>query len=373
MKVLHLLNELRPSGAEEMLRIAGPYWRSRGCDLHILCIAEEPGDFAETLAAAGWTIHLTGAHRGSIALAKALHTSLREIQPDVLHIHPEAYGPLPFLVGRRLGIPMARTVHNRFGFDGILRLRKTCERWIARKLGVRFIAIGQTVLDNERQRFRNPCLLLWNWIDTEKFRPPSPEQRRAARLHFDLPEDKIVLVSVGNGSDVKNYQSVIQALAHLADSRLLYCQVGHPHPAGTDENLARHLKVNDQVRFCGPSHEVLQWLWAADLFVMPSLYEGFGLAAVEALAAGCRCVFADCPGLSDFKSFELDATWVEPSPDALTTAIRETLNTQVTGDRQFTTARKARETFSSALRAQAYLDLWKGLLANGIRSTDPGK
>lgn len=373
MKVLHLLNELRPSGAEEMLRIAGPYWRALGCDLHILCIAENPGDFAETLAAAGWTIHLTGSHRGPLALGMALQRALRKIQPDVLHIHPEAYGPLPFLVGRMLGIPMARTVHNQFGFNGTLRLRKTAERWFARKLGVRFIAIGETVLDNERQRFRNPCLLLWNWIDTEKFRPPSPQERSAARSQFNLPDDKIVLVSVGNGSDVKNYQSIIQVIANLADPRLLYCQVGHPHPAGTDEKLACRLEVAGQVRFCGPSHEVLQWLWAADLFVMPSLYEGFGLAAVEALAAGCRCVFADCPGLRDFKSFGLDATWVEPSPDALTTAIRKTLKTSVTGERQFTTPRKARESFSSELRAQAYLDLWKDLSANGARASDPGK
>lgn len=364
MRVLHILNELRPSGAEEMLRIAGPYWRSLGCDLQILCIARHAGDFAGLLAEAGWTIHCTGLCGNPIALWRALRQALTEIQPDVLHIHPEGYGVLPPLVGWHCGIPMARTVHNSFGFEGGLRLRKTIERWFARKLGVRFVAIGESVLENERDRFHNPCLLLWNWIDTRHFRPPSPEERVTARKHLQLPDDKIILVSVGNGSDVKNYKVIVEAVAKLADPRLLYCQVGHPHPEGTDESLSRELGVDSQVRFCGPSSDVLQWLWAADVFVMPSIYEGFGLAAVEALAAGCTCVFADCPGLKDFKELGVMATWVEPRASSFTDQIRNLIESPTSGKSKTAGALKVREFFSSDLRAHAYFELWQSLHAH---------
>lgn len=359
MKVLHILNELRPSGAEQMLRIAAPLWRSRGCDLHILSIAEETGEFTEQLSSVGWNIHSTGKTSGTVQLFQSLRKSILRIQPDILHINPEGYGPLLPLVCALSRKPMFRTVHNSFGFVGNLKQRKTIERWLARKLGVRFIAISQSVFDNEQDRFSNPCTLLWNWIDTDRFHPPTPEQRSEARKRFNISPEQTLLVSVGNGSDVKNYKAVIEALAELANPKLLYCQVGNAHPQCSDENLATKLGIQDQVRFCGPSQEILEWLWAADLFVMPSIFEGFGLAAVEALATGLDCIFADCPGLVDFKAFDIPAAWVPPTGSEFAAAIQRALQTSPSPEAQTSQADKVHELFSADHRAMDYFMQWQ--------------
>lgn len=364
MRVVHILNELRPSGAEAMLHMSAPGWRSGGCELHILAICDDPGPYAETLKAAGWNIRTTG--DAATKLQKLMRTRriLNELAPDLVHIHPESMSLGFASVAKSLRIPALRTVHNVFLFEGFLRWRKTLERGAARMLGTRQIAISESVQRNESERFSNPTQLCWNWIDTERFRPPSATERREAREKLHLPADRSILVSVGNGSDVKNYRAIIEAMAELRDPSLLYCQVGHAHPLNLDEQLAGELGISHQVRFCGPSHEILQWLWAADVFVMPSIYEGFGLAAVEALAAGCECIFADCPGLCDFKEFEIEAIWTEADGKAMAHALRQAISTPIPPDRRIDNSQRVRNLFSCSTRAAAYFTVWKDVIAS---------
>lgn len=359
MKILHILNNLRPSGAEEMLRVAASEWISDGFDLHILSIAKDNGEFAEKLSDAGWHVHVTGAHHGIIDLWNRIQSCVKDLQPDVIHIHPEAYGLLPCLVGLVNRIAVVRTVHSSFQFKGLLRIRKTVERWIGRVAGIRYLAISKSVLSNERERFGNPCVLCWNWIDTERYRPTSPEERTTARKALGLPEDRFIVVSVGNGCDVKNYRILIEAISILNMPDLLYCQVGNKHPHGVDEAVVAGFALADQVHFCGPRSDVLTWLWAADLFVMSSKYEGFGLAAVEAMAAGTPCIFTAVPGLIDFKEFDVSAKWVAPRATELAEAITDLRRTPSATDHLAISSTRVRLEFGTEAGAARYAAQWR--------------
>ena len=68
-------------------------------------------------------------------------------------------------------------------------------------------------------------------------------------------------------------------------------------------NRAKELGITDRIRFLGWVENARAALAAADLFLMPSLYEGFSIAALEALALGLPAVLADTPGLSDLRAF----------------------------------------------------------------------
>ncbi len=57
IKVLHILNSLRPSGGEVMLKLAAPFWQSQGLALSILSTGTQPGPFADSLNNAGYEIY----------------------------------------------------------------------------------------------------------------------------------------------------------------------------------------------------------------------------------------------------------------------------------------------------------------------------
>jgi glycosyltransferase involved in cell wall biosynthesis len=274
MRILHILNELKPSGAEVMLELAAPEWLRLGCDLHIFSMAKTRGVYADVLEQSGWQIHLSNPDEATLTRISDLARMVREIGPDVVHIHSEGKNlPNSFAI-RRCGIPIARTVHNNFQFEGSLRQRKKLERLICRLLGVRHVAISKSVQNNELARFSNPSEVCWNWFDASSFRPPTAAQKIAARQRLGLPMDRKILVSIGNGSDVKNYAAIVEALADPGHRSLLYYQVGLPHPEGTDQALAKKHQLGASVRFYGPTDTVLDWLWACDLYVMPSVFEG---------------------------------------------------------------------------------------------------
>ena len=359
MKVLHILNELKPSGAEVMLEKAAPVWLGLGCDLHILALADSPGAYAETLARAGWQVSHLNRSQGIPALLRSLIRRIREIRPDIIHFHQEGISlPLAF-AARLAGVPMVRTVHNNFPFSGVLRWRKALERTLCRWMGCRYIAISSSVQENELKRFRNPSELCWNWFDSHAFRPPSSEEKIQARQRLGIPPHQIVMVSVGNGSDTKNYKVVIQSLALLKKPDLHYYQVGNPHPQAVDALAAREAEVENQVTFVGPRTDIADWLWACDIYVMPSIFEGYGLAAVEALASGCDCLFADCPGLADFKILKLAANWVLPNAQDFSAGLDQLLRDRTPISALVTNSRHTCDLFDTKSRSQAYYKIWK--------------
>jgi glycosyltransferase involved in cell wall biosynthesis len=374
MKVLHILNELKPSGAEVMLEKAAPVWLGLGCDLHILALADSPGAYAETLARAGWQVSHLNRSQGIPALLRSLIRRIREIRPDIIHFHQEGISlPLAF-AARLAGVPMVRTVHNNFPFSGVLRWRKTLERALCRWMGCQYIAISSSVQENELKRFKNPSELCWNWFDSKGFRPPSPEEKIKARERLGIPTDQIALVSVGNGSDIKNYKVVIGSLVNFKKDNLHYYQVGNSHPADIDATEASDLKVGHRVSFVGSQKNVIEWLWASDIYVMPSFFEGFSIAALEALASGCDCLFADCPGLADFKSLNLIANWVSPDPDAFSTGIRRLLHEPTPNHALISNSTLTCELFDTSRRSQAYHNFWIQTLDRlGDRIPDPNQ
>jgi glycosyltransferase involved in cell wall biosynthesis len=374
MKVLHILNELKPSGAEVMLEKAAPVWIGLGCELHIMALADSPGSYAKPLSQVGWQVSHLSRSQGLLSLIRSLIKRFGEIRPDLIHFHQEGIS-LPLAFAARLsGIPMVRTVHNNFPFSGVLRWRKTLERALCRWMGCQYIAISSSVQENELKRFKNPSELCWNWFDSKGFRPPSPEEKIQARQRLGIPPHQIVMVSVGNGSDTKNYKVVIQSLALLKKPDLHYYQVGNPHPQAVDALAAREAEVENQVTFVGPRTDIADWLWACDIYVMPSIFEGYGLAAVEALASGCDCLFADCPGLADFKSLNLIANWVSPDPDAFSTGIRRLLQEPTPNHALISNSTLTCELFDTSRRSQAYHNFWIQTLDRlGDRIPDPNQ
>ena len=133
----------------------------------------------------------------------------------------------------------------------------------------------------------------------------SPGERRPARRRLGLPTDRPLLVFVGRIQALKGVDVALQVLGALHDPRAELAVVGGPSGAsGPDEvarlrALAEKLGVAARVRWVAPvPHERLaDWYRAADVCLVPSRTESFGLVALEAAACGTPVVAANVGGL----------------------------------------------------------------------------
>jgi glycosyltransferase involved in cell wall biosynthesis len=182
------------------------------------------------------------------------------------------------------------------------------------------------VRSNEAARFHNPTQLIYCWYDDVGFVPADTPQRNAARVALGLQPADVVITTVGNCAPAKNHEAVLLALTRLADTiPLRYLHAGLEPADGQERRLAHELGIQERVTFLGHVADVPQLLQASDCFVMPSRYEGMGIAALEAIALGVPAVLADVPGLSDLRRYFPEAAWVEPEPDAIAEAIGQLL------------------------------------------------
>lgn len=323
LRVLHVLHELRPSGAEMMLRDALPRWRDAGIVGDVLATADRRGAFADQLAAAGARVHhLPFAPRPSHLVA--FGRLLRDGGYDIAHVHTERAGFWYGLTASTLpAVAVARTVHNVFAFEGALRVERTAQRRLLRLLGARTISVGPAVRDNERDRFHHPTVHLPNWLDTTRFPPPSPQQREVARRALQVEGDHLVVASLGNCNPAKNHPAILHALAEIGtDLDWCYLHAGE-EPDADERELAHDLGIDDRCRFLGPVSEVVTLLHASDVFAMPSHVEGMSIAALEAIATGVPCVLADVPGVRGIREVvDEGIVWIPPSAEGVRDGLR---------------------------------------------------
>lgn len=144
-------------------------------------------------------------------------------------------------------------------------------------------------------RYRRDMVLIEHGVSL----PASAECRAAVLARHAVPDDGPILLNVGRLTAQKNQDVLIEALAALPEARLVIAGAG-PLQANR-EALARSEGVMDRLHLLGDvtAQEVADLLGSSDVFVFPSTWETFGLAAVEAAMVGLPIVAADLPVLRE--------------------------------------------------------------------------
>jgi len=130
-------------------------------------------------------------------------------------------------------------------------------------------------------------------VDTTRFSRVTSEQIAGFRARHQLAPDAVVIGSVGRLVEQKDYPTQLRAFAAAAarDPRIVMLLVGDGPLRADCEQLVRELGVADRVRFAGHCDEVPVALRAIDIFVLASKFEPYGVAILEAKAAG-TCIVA---------------------------------------------------------------------------------
>ncbi len=138
--------------------------------------------------------------------------------------------------------------------------------------------------------FKDKLITIFNGIDLNKF-------YKSTSYHHNsrIP----ALISVGRLQPVKNYEAGIRACSLLKDLAFMYYILGSGPDEGKLNQLVTELGLTKKVKLLGYQPDVIEYLSRSDIFLMPSLWEGFGLAAQEAMAIGLPTVVSDVPGVRD--------------------------------------------------------------------------
>ena len=355
-----MFSELRHSGGEVTLLVASDLWAERGVECEIVAVADVIGPYARTLEEAGYRIHRLSPW--APRLLTSFPRLLRAVKPEVVQLHGEWANFWLALEALGCGSRVVQMVHSCFPFSGALRMERTIQRRVLSNLGVDYVAVGPSVGLNEWRVFHNPTEIIWNWCDLEMFSQTTNADRDVARGALGLHGNDHVLVSVGNCAPVKNHESILRAIATpLMPSNVVYLHVGDDNgEAGASERkLAASLGLGNRVRFLGTVEDVCRVLHAADLFVMPSHYEGMSISAVEAVATGTPTLVTRVPGLRDIAALSSAIDTVEAEPVALSEAIARCLDRKDRDQRSRDLRATAERWFSPVRGVAQYADLYR--------------
>lgn len=136
-------------------------------------------------------------------------------------------------------------------------------------------------------------------LNTEKFCSIVVD-RKAKRQELGLNEDDIIIISVGELQKRKNHEPVIRAISQINDSRVKYLICGWGELKNYYKNLSMELNLNDRFFMMGHRYDIPEILKASDIFAHPSIREGLGIAAIEAMSAGLPLVTSNVQGIKDY-------------------------------------------------------------------------
>lgn len=289
--VIHVVTRPDGGGAERLVRELVDRLPAHGVESRAIYFSN-PRDVG--LSTREMDLGLRGGkdHRAVGRLRRVLCEQLLQGQPTIVHSHltwPLYFLPLS-LMGR--AVPMVYTEHSTHNRRRGLPMLRPLERLVYRRYK-RIACISEGTRE---------ALEAWlgGWALTGRVEV----LRNGSRLLPFAPDTNysgagIRLVSVGSLSYQKGFDIALRAVARLRATVDRYTIVGEGGARAKLEALAQDLGIRDKVLLPGYVDDVTPYLHSADIGLMPSRWEGFGLVAVEALSTGLPVVAADVAGMRE--------------------------------------------------------------------------
>jgi len=298
MKVLQVIHNLELAGAEVVVRdlVRGLTRREIECELYLLQSTDSP--MQRSLLAEGIKIH-SPLHAPLYSPLHAVHLAdhFRAGSYDVVHVHlfPAQLWVALAAKFSSLKAPVVVTEHSAYNYRR-KRGYRLIDRWIyAQCRSIACVSEGTAeALVEWLPEVADKVRTCPNGIDVNVFAGMSAARKSDV---YSLPESCPVILSIGRMMRQKDHATVIRALSRTEHAHLFLVGVG-PELRNHQE-LAWELGVVDRVHFLGQRTDVPHLLRAADIFVQSSRFEGFGIAALEAMASDLPVIASRVPGLAE--------------------------------------------------------------------------
>lgn len=290
MKVLQIINDLQIGGAQRLLADMLPFLHKR-IDVDVLVLQEKQSPFAKQICDSGVSLHCLNVKSlyNPVTILKIRDFIKRQPKYDIIHVHlfPSLYWTSLAVTGMHQRLVWTEhSTSNR-------RQQKFLFRYTDRMAYSRYdkiICIGNSTRDalmswiGSQDNDGRFCVIE-NGVNIEKFKNPN---RKTQQRH--------TLIQVSRFEPSKDQDTVIRAMSQLPpDIQLLL--VGDGSRLDKCKALCNSLNLQDRVHFLGARTDIAQLLSRADIAIQSSHWEGFGLTALEAMAAGLPVIASDVEGV----------------------------------------------------------------------------
>ncbi|MFA6134152.1 MAG: glycosyltransferase [Phycisphaerae bacterium] len=300
LRICQLITELGPAGAERCVFELARRLDKRRFEVQVAAL--RGGAVAQWLTEASVPVTVLDI-RSRLDLPKAgkLVAFLARERFDILHTHLFHAD----LVGRPAAwlTDVPHLVHTVHTAEGRYRPWQFAYARLAAPLCERIICVSASARDLHARRSGLPLshyTVIPNGVDAAAF-SRDPQARAELRKQWGLGEREVLAAYVGRLDGEKGIDTLLEAWSGLiAGSSVTRLIIAGDGPRRSRvENVAVHGRGRWRIKYLGFVRDVRGLLSAADMLVMPSMWEGFGLTAAEAMAAGLPVIATDVPGLRD--------------------------------------------------------------------------
>ena len=300
MKILLLITGLGVGGAETQVTELASQFAERGDTVMLAFMTGEPEVLPRHPAVTVCSLGMHNSVSGMLTGYRALRRLVKNYQPDVVHSHMVHANLLARVV--RLSCPMPRLISTAHSNN-----EGGKARMMAYRVTDALADLSTNVSDNAVAAFeekgavpKGRMIAVSNGIATERFRH-DPALRKEVREEAGLKPNTKLILAVGRLVDVKDYPNLLRAFALVSKNMqdtVLWIAGGGERLEDLQE-LSHELGIARAVCFLGIRSDTEALYNAADVSVLSSKWEGFGLVVAEAMASENVVVATDCGGVRE--------------------------------------------------------------------------
>ncbi len=293
MKIIQVMPEFGLAGAEIMAENLAYGLAEEGHKVVLISFYKMETPITDRLNEKGFKIKYLDKKQGFDGTTiKKLREIFKEVKPDVVHTHRYV---LPYVYLASVGLPhkIVHTVHN-LAEKEVGAKQQLIHHFLFKKKKVTPVAISPRIKDSILKRYRlkkEDVPMIFNGIDLSKC---------IVKENYELHDGGVIL-HIGRFSEQKNHKRVIDAfeIVHKSYPQMKLQLIGSGELEEEVKNYVKSKGIEQAVEFLGLQGNVYPFLNKADIFVLPSDYEGMPITLIEAMAAGLPIVATNVGGIPD--------------------------------------------------------------------------
>ena len=293
MNICHVISSLCTGGAEKLVAELSKGYKENGHKVKVISILDHQGVPYNMLKEAGVeVIELKYKNRFNPKIAYDIYRYTKDC--DIVHTHT-TYAQLysAFFIPKK---KLITTEHNTFNRRRVNVIFKLIDYFMYKKYKTIICISNATKIELNKwlKSTTNKSVVINNGINIEKYKNAIPYKKE----ELELPKDSIVLINVARFFEQKNHINLIRAMEGV-DKNIHLLLVGDGPLKSNIESEVKKLGLEENIHFLGERNDVDRLLKSSDIFILPSLWEGFGLVAAEARAAGLPLIISNVCGLNN--------------------------------------------------------------------------
>lgn len=352
MRIIQVIADFGLAGAETMVEHLSCGLIAEGHDVLVISLFDLHTAITDRIESRGIKIEYLGKKRGfDPSVIIKMRKIIKAYKPDIINTHRYV---LPYVVmaAFRLNINLVHTVHS------VAQKEQTNVGKHINKILFRFFDVLPIALSKEVQKTIHEVYglqtkkipVIFNGIDLSKC---------IVKKNYNRNKN-FSIIHVGRFMDVKNHALLIRCFAQFVklhpDARLQLLGDGERREEMV--KLAKELDIIDFVEFAGLQSNVYPWLNNADLFILPSKFEGMPMTLIEAMGTGLPIIASDVGGIPDMLTSQKDALLIEPNEKDILKALEILYYDEGKRKELGKNALRKSVMFSAQTMAKKYIDVY---------------